>query len=172
MYSGIMPATLLSVADFAQLPDAPGKQELLEGELIELPPSTLPHSKLAKSLARFLENALGESRVYIEAGYQLSPVSWLQPDVSVAWPDQPELNDYLQGAPMIAIEIVSRGNTAEEIQSKTADYLNHGAAEVWIVYPRNRCLMVHKKPTVERVTASYRSELLPVAVPIDNFFQA
>ena len=35
------------------------------------------------------------------------------------WPDQPELNEYVQGSPMIAIEIASRGNTAEEIERKT-----------------------------------------------------
>lgn len=158
----------MSVAEFELLPDIPGKQELLHGELITLPPARLSHNKIAQALFELLRSALDASRVHMEAGYQMSRDTWLQPDVSVTWPDQAIENDYLQGSPMIAIEVVSPGNTAEEIDARTAAYLDGGSAEVWVVYPRTRCLMVHRTATVERITRTYSSTSLPVVVSIND----
>lgn len=47
----------------------------------------------------------------METGYLLGrdPGSWLVPDVSVTGPDQPG-DQYFEGGPMIAFEIVSRSN--------------------------------------------------------------
>ncbi len=68
---------------------------------------------------------------------------------------------------MIAIEAVSPGNTAEEIDRKIAAYLNHGAAEVWID-PRTRWMMVHRSSAVERITDVYRCGLVPVAISLSD----
>src|SRR5690349_1194949 len=103
--------TLLSEEEFLDLPDEPGKQELIEGELIQLPPAKYSHDELGKRIAELLETGVPRSRVWLESGYRLSSRSWLQPDVSVSWPEQVIENDYRQGAPMLAIEIASRGNT-------------------------------------------------------------
>jgi Uma2 family endonuclease len=100
------------------------------------------------------------------SGYQMSRHTWLQPDVSVDWPNQRVENDYAQGAPMLAIEVVSPGNTAEEIQRKTAAYLQHGGEEVWIVYPRSRCMMVHRSTAVERITDVYTCALVHVTISL------
>src|ERR1700686_2184986 len=94
--------TQLTIEEFLRLPDEPGKQELLDGELIALPPAKLSHMQIVLDLYRLLVAALTESRVWAETGYQLSR-GLLQPDVSVPWPDQPVENDWLQGAPMIAV---------------------------------------------------------------------
>ena len=96
--------TLLTEEEFLSLPDTPGKQELLDGELIELPPAKLSHSELVKRFVDLLRTVLHASRVWSETGYRLQPRRWLTPDVSVSWPDQRVENDHFQGAPMIAIE--------------------------------------------------------------------
>jgi hypothetical protein len=85
--------TRLTAEKILSLPDTPGKQELLDGELISLPPT----------LRR----------------------GWLIPDVSATWPDHP-VSGWLQGPPMIAIEIVSRGNTAAETDRKVSAYCQAG----------------------------------------------
>src|SRR5436309_11941738 len=94
--------TQITMEEFLNLPDAPGKQELVDGELIVLPPAKLSHMQIAMDLYLMLVAALSKSRVCHETGYQLTR-GWLQPDVSVTWPDQRVENDWLQGAPMIAI---------------------------------------------------------------------
>jgi Uma2 family endonuclease len=95
--------TLLTDEEFLALPKTPGKQELIDGELITLPPSKHSHDVLAERIAGLLRLALPAGRVWIETGYQLGPRKWLQPDVSVTWPDQKIENDYKQGGPVIAV---------------------------------------------------------------------
>src|SRR5690349_12905167 len=136
---------LLSEEEFLQLPDEPGKQELIEGELIVLPPAKHSHDALAKLIAALLETVVPRSRVWVETAYRLSSKGWLKPDVSVSWPEQVIENDWKQGAPMLAIEIASRGNTPEELERKRVLYLAHGAAEVWIIYPKTRTMLVSRQ---------------------------
>ena len=164
-------STLLSDEAFLRLPAVAGKQELLDGELIELPPAKHSHSTLAKRLVRLLTTVLDDSRVWTEAAYRLESGRWLVPDVSVSWPDQPVADDWFQRSPMIAIEIVSRGNTAEELELKTARYLDHGAAEVWIVYPRTGRVAVNSPSGVRHLGKgeTYSCELLGLDVSSDHW---
>jgi Uma2 family endonuclease len=121
--------TLLTIEEFLNLPDVPGKQELLDGELISLPPAKRSHMEISKRLFHLFRSVVDDSRVWFETGYHLHD-RMLQPDVSVTWPDQRVENDWFQGAPMIAFEIASRGNTAEEIEGKVAAYIEEGVGEV------------------------------------------
>src|SRR5947209_3465639 len=104
---------LCSFEDFERMPEDvenPGKTELLEGELIQMPPAEFLHMSVAlkvyTSLARYLEAHpspdLGMAT--IEFGYKIGPRTWLVPDVSIAYPGQPT-GKYLEGAPLIAIEV-------------------------------------------------------------------
>jgi Uma2 family endonuclease len=159
--------TLLSEEEFLALPDFPGKQELLDGELIELPPAKLFHGDLAKLIAELLETVLDSSRVFVEVGYRLGPRRWLIPDVSALWPDQRIEDGWPQGAPMIAIEIVSRGNTAGELEKKRLLYLAGGAAEVWFIYPETHSMLVSRADGAAIAVdpaADYHCELIHVVV--------
>jgi Uma2 family endonuclease len=145
--------TLLTFEQFEQLPDEPGKRELLRGELIELPPAKLKHNKTAHRFYELLKSALtklnarGEAtaleEVYHEMGYQMSAINWFQPDVSITHAGQAK-GDYLQGAPALAIEIVSESNTAQAIDGKVQDYLAAGGLQVWVVYPKRRHLWIYE----------------------------
>ncbi|HVW83775.1 MAG TPA: Uma2 family endonuclease [Bryobacteraceae bacterium] len=163
-------ATLLTSEEYLHLPDQPGKHELLDGELISLPPARHNHSKAARAFQKILLRVVDESRVWIFESYQVKR-GWLIPDVSVTWPDQP-VSGWLQGAPMLAIEIISPGNFAEEIDRKVDAYLEDGAAEVWIVYPERRRMSVFRKDAALRVTGEYRCDLLNLAVNLDQLIES
>jgi len=45
--------------------------------------------------------------------------------------------------PDLAVEIVSPGESAEEVREKVRDYLTAGTPLVWLVYPRTREVVVH-----------------------------
>lgn len=60
-------------------------------------------------------------RAHHEMGYQLGSDGWLRPDVSITHAGQ-QAGRYYEGAPAIAIEIVSASNTAEEMESKIRLY--------------------------------------------------
>jgi Uma2 family endonuclease len=143
---------LLTFEEFERLPDTPGKRELLEGEVIELPIPEFNHSLRAHILHKPLDAALelahqrGEAsdlgKCFIEAGYQLSARSYIQPDVSVTFAGQ-TVDRFLQGAPAIAVEIISPSNTVEQMDVKTRLYFEHGAKEVWRIHPRARYVAVY-----------------------------
>src|SRR5262249_25495836 len=107
---------LLTWQEFEQLPDE--HLEIIEGELIILPPPKFGHSIIAARIVRRLEplEEKGLGGVYQEVGYKLSedPASWIQPDISflkmqrvhATGPDQ-----YANGAPELAVEVVSTSET-------------------------------------------------------------
>ena len=149
---------------FPSLPDAPGKQELRDEELISLPPAKYILGIIAQRFFELLRTVLDVPRVWTEMGYRLTG-GWLQPDISVTWPDQPR-GEWFEGSPMIAIEIASRGNTDEEIDRKVEAYLAGGAAEVWIVRPKTVSMAVFQKDSVTRITGIYECGIVDVSVDV------
>ena len=117
--------TLMSLAEFKQLPSGPEQTELLKGELIQLPPPQNQHMDVCEKLYQPLlqwRNSTSNAplgRVHIERGYLIStdPPSWLRPDLSVTHPNQPG-DRYYEGAPLIVFEVVSEFDTASQLQSK------------------------------------------------------
>lgn len=162
--------TLLTFEEFERLPDQPGKRELLEGELIEFPPPELKHNEIGEEIYLRLHSALtaaharGEAgelgKVHHEMGYKLSGHGWLQPDVSVTHAGQPA-GKYLVKAPAIAVEVVSRSNTAEAMEAKVGIYFRYGAREVWRVYPKTRHVVVHVGATARVERDAVTTPLLP-----------
>src|SRR5437899_926504 len=77
---------LLSWEAFEQLPDDGMHRELIEGELICLPPPKFTHMEIIRRLHHALlileDRSLG--RVYVEGGYKLgaNPSTWIEPDIS------------------------------------------------------------------------------------------
>jgi Uma2 family endonuclease len=138
--------TIISLDEFARLPDEPGKQELSDGELVIVPPVKFIHNKLSRRLFRALDasvTAAGVGDVWFEAGFQLGPRTVRQPDIAVTLGDRVAPDDgWLQGAPDIAIEVLSPGNSAEDIELKISQYLAAGAKLVWIVSPKARQVRV------------------------------
>jgi Uma2 family endonuclease len=143
---------LRTFEEFEGLPDQPGKQELLRGELIGLPPAEFKHNQIAHWIFRQLDAALKEAHargeaaelgeVYIEMGYKLDGRSYVQPDVSITHAGQ-SVEKYLGGAPALAVEVVSPSNTAEQLDTKTELYFEFGAREVWRVYLKTKHVIVH-----------------------------
>ncbi len=169
---GTTTTTLLTFEEFEQLPDQPGRRELLEGELIELALADVNHSRISHWIFRRLDAAVMEAHargeaselgeVFIETGYKLAGDGYVQPDVSVMHAGQ-LAGKYFHGAPAIAIEVVSPSNTAEALDIKTELYFQFGALEVWRVYPKTRHVVIHIAGSSQAVTEreSVRTPLLP-----------
>ncbi|SPF34851.1 conserved hypothetical protein [Candidatus Sulfopaludibacter sp. SbA4] len=168
--------TLLTFEQFEQLPDDPGKCELLEGELIEMPPAKRKHNRTSERLFRRLDAAVrklhrrgqaaGLGDTHHEEGYLLGPVTWLKPDVSITHANQPE-GDYFEGAPALAVEVISESNTPRKIARKVEAFLAHGSVEVWVIYPDRRQLLLYRKgAAVTTHSGRFTSDLLP-GVEID-----
>ncbi|MFO0808677.1 MAG: Uma2 family endonuclease [Gemmataceae bacterium] len=64
-----------------------------------------------------------------------------RPDVAFVsaerWPvdrPMPEEGDW-QLAPDLAVEVVSSGDSADNLTAKVAEYFDHGVRQVWLIYP-------------------------------------
>jgi Uma2 family endonuclease len=151
--------THLTFEEFQQLPEEDGKRyELDEGELVMEPSPTFLHNRvcrrIAASLSEFVErHQLGE--VTFETDFRLGPNTVLNPDVAVVtlehlgridisrWP--------VDGAPLLAVEIISPSNTAERMAKKIRDYLRSGRRSVWVAYPNLNLVEIHSSAGVRQI---------------------
>lgn len=173
--------TLMSFADFERIEQGADHIELLKGELIRVPPAQRRHVEISERLRDALKAGIERirrerpemmlGRVHHEMGYWFpgEPPSWLQPDVSTTFPNQPG-DSYYIGAPMIAFEVVSEHDRAKDLDAKVAEYLANGAEEVWVIYPEQRHAFVYERSeAVRKESRAVRSGLLPgVEIPFEQ----
>ena len=139
--------------EYAALPKHP-RYELVNGVLIELMVASEEHEHTGslvnwRMAAHVFPNRLG--RVYTgNRGYVTgpdSPSTSRMPDVSFisnARLAQPDLAGKLyNGAPDLAVEILSESNTLAEITQKIREYLGAGGKAVWVIDIDARTLTVH-----------------------------
>jgi Uma2 family endonuclease len=163
------PTTLMTFEQFERLPDEPHKLELIDGELIRMPPAITRHMRITMRLYNILYGALGTlhgqgqardlGEVFHETGYLIG-ANWLIPDLSITHAGQTE-NKYLEGAPALAVEVISKANTAEMMQRKVRLYMEGGAREAWLFYPRAASVIVYRGRKATEVEGKLTSELLP-----------
>jgi Uma2 family endonuclease len=137
-----MTTNLLTWAEFEQLPDDATHREIVEGELITLPPPMFGHSNIARrayeALRPLEESGLG--KVFWAVGCKLShdPPTWIQPDVSFLWSEHIRAtlpDDYFTAAPGLAVEIVCPSESARDLDRKVETLLAAAGQQVWVVYP-------------------------------------
>ena len=138
----LAPASL-TLEEFSRLPHEGERHEMSAGELITMAPPRYLHSRYATNLCVSLANALFKSQsseVLSEAGYVLSrdPLTIRQPDVSVLSKERTKSmgeKEYVEGAPELAVEVVSPSDSAQDLSLKVDQYLRAGAKQVWVLYP-------------------------------------
>jgi Uma2 family endonuclease len=172
---------LVTFEEFERMPetDVPFKEELLDGELIQMPLAFLRHTRMAHRLHHLLSPMLHASNrpanlgeVYMVMGYKIVSNTWLVPDVSILHARQ-DRGDYLEGAPALAVEIVGESNTAAWVERKVKKYLSSGGVEVWVVHPDTRSVRVFREGSSEEFRGKLRSEIIPgLTIDLDNLFSA
>jgi Uma2 family endonuclease len=163
--------SLMSFAEFEQLPDVPGKQELVGGEYIHMPPPEKDHSTICIRVTALLLNGPFRERVRGDnTGYRIGG-GWIVPDASILQAGQAEDEKYYLGAPMLAVEVLSPG---EEIETKLDLYFAEGAREVWVVNTRRKSLAVYLRRGSDivrlAVDRQYTSEAAGVTVSLEELF--
>jgi len=141
-----------TVSEFLALIDEldPKKRyELVNGEIVEMPPTNLINSIIAAFIVRMLGNFIDENQIPAhvagaDGGYAITDEDVRIPDVSVIFIERkPDLGDMdVIVAPDLAVELISPSETPRKINEKTALYLHNGTKLVWNVYPQERVVEV------------------------------
>ncbi len=125
------------------------RAELVNGDVIEKMSVGEAHGYIALNIGSILRSwarANRAGRVYIELGYVLNEHTVRAPDVSFVSSErltsQQPAPGLFSGAPTLAVEVVSPGDLAGEVEAKVQEYLAAGVPMVWVVYPSVRAVTV------------------------------
>jgi Uma2 family endonuclease len=144
--------TLLTAEDLYELPDDDMRRELVRGELRVSEPPGWGHGTIAIRLAARLHAHVEANRLGFvtgEAGYVLErgPDTVRGPDVAFIRAERrpgPDVEHrYFEGAPDLAVEIVSPKDRASEVAETVDGYLARGTRLVWVIYPPARRVVAH-----------------------------
>lgn len=129
--------------------------ELVDGELIDMGNSGMEHGEFGAFLAGMLaiyarKNGLGvvcdsSTAFALKSGNKRSPdVSFVAKDRLKGLKRLPK--GYFQGAPDLAVEILSPNNTVEEIHDKIVEYFENGTRLIWVIHPDEKFVLVYHAP--------------------------
>jgi Uma2 family endonuclease len=155
---------LYTADDLFDMPDDGKIYELHNGVLVEVAGSALKHTGLGVWIAHLLlvfkdEHDLGGIVTGADGTFVFNRYNTRIPDVGYISEERAEQQDtsrFAQGAPDLAIEIVSPSNTPQEMQQKAGEFLSFGTRLVWIVDPVARTVDVYR-PGGERTI--YRGDM-------------
>jgi Uma2 family endonuclease len=178
----------ISLADYDAQPidEGPWLEELVRGHVVREPPPAPYHGTVQANLTRLLGNharATGSGFVFTHGAVRT--VS--DPEPSVRGPDvayvsrerasEADLMEQrLRIGPDLAVEVVSRSNSAADLQEKVAEYLSVGSSQVWLVFPNTQQVVVYHRSGEVRMHGAGDSIEGGSAIPgftahISDFFQ-
>lgn len=168
---------LMTVEDLRQISEDEKPGELVRGEWVEVSRPTLRHGDLMAQIVFLLRlylqrNPIGRV-VCGDPGFILErhPDTLRGPDVAFVSKERipPEgiPDDWFEGAPDLAVEIVSKSQTAHEAGLKALDYLRAGTKMVWVVDPQSRTVAVYTPPN--KIQILRESETIDGGDVLPNF---
>jgi Uma2 family endonuclease len=158
----------MSADDLWNLPSDDLRHELVKGELRTMAPTGFHHGSVTMRLGGRLfayatEKAIGNV-LGAETGFVLSrnPDTVRAPDIGFVRasriPPGEETVKFWEGAPDLAVEVLSPSDTIDEVEEKVDDYLAAGTMLVWVVNSRRKTVTVYR-PNQQPVLLSETDEL-------------
>lgn len=131
--------------------------ELIDGTLVEKPVGWI-ESLIATRLGKYLSNYIDQRRLGYLSGadgtLKMKSGRVRLPDLAfVSVEDLP--GGKLPTVPIplmpfrLAVEVISEGNTREEMRQKMREYFESGTRVAWLVYPAARSIEVYESPEIE-----------------------
>jgi Uma2 family endonuclease len=127
-------------------PDA--RVELIEGEIIDMPPIGTGHGGTVMQLNELLRDAArGRAQVLVQSEIRLSDISEPQPDFALV---KPRADFYKKKHPgpadtLLIIE-VSESSLRYDLQVKAPLYARHGIPEYWVIDLKGRQVRFFRSP--------------------------
>lgn len=153
MESALTYGNPLTVQDLSRMDEESGERyELAHGVLLVREPPNARHGTTAATIAAFLVTYVRQHRlgnVMVETGFVLtrSPDTVRAPDVSFIRAGRLRgtyVDTFVEGAPDLAVEILSPSDRFPMVEQKVGHYLAAGCRAVWVVDPREQTVTVRR----------------------------
>ena len=158
---------------------------LVRGELLRMTPAGFAHGAVVVNLTAPVAQHVKAHRFGIvcgaETGFVLArdPDTVLAPDVAFVRRERIPASGapatFWNGAPDLAVEVVSPGDTRPQVASKVDTWLAAGARVVWVADPQDESVTVHQRDRApRRLTAGDTLDGAPLLpgfrLPVDDVF--
>ncbi|MEK0178783.1 MAG: Uma2 family endonuclease [Oscillatoriales cyanobacterium] len=140
-------------AEFMALNRDGHRYEIVNGELIDMGNSGAKHGYVCSILMILLGGYVhiqklgamfdSSTAFKMKSGNKRSPdVSFMAKERLQGLDDIPD--GFLEGAPDLAVEILSPSNTVAEIHDKLVEYFENGSRLVWVINPKEKYVLVYR----------------------------
>lgn len=140
---------LYTLADMLRMSEDGKDYELINGALVEMPPSSKKNTVLTAWIIHLLISYVVPKKLGFvsspDGGYQINEHNAYQPDAAFISKDRAGglEGQIFPAAPDLAIEIISPSETVGSVNDKIAGYFSAGSQQVWIIYPKTKAVHVY-----------------------------
>jgi Uma2 family endonuclease len=159
---------LTTAEELFMMPKDGFRYELVKGELRKTSLASCEHGVVVANLTVLLGFFIKTNKLGIafgaETGFKIAtnPDTVRAPDIAFVRreriPESGIPKKFWPGAPDLAVEVVSPGDTFDEVGEKVEEWLKAGVSAVWVVNPKLRNVTVYRSLT-EVVTLSEKDEI-------------
>lgn len=166
------------------LPDDGNKYELVEGELV-MSPAGFEHGDISTAL---VERLRAHARLHrlgrvadSSTGFKMANGNVLSPDVSFVANERFKTmkrlpKGFFQGAPDLAVEVLSPGESKRHLERKAKDYFANGTRLSWVINPEEPSVAVYRSTAPHKVLSIRDTlegeDVVPgFAMPVSELFE-
>ena len=146
-----------TASELYEMPDDGFRYELVKGELRKMSPAGSEHGAIVINVTLLVGSHVKSNDLGVcfgaETGFKIAsdPDTVRAPDLAFVSRERiPEggiPKKFWEGAPDLAVEVVSPGDTYSEVEEKVEDWLEAGARAVWVLNPKRRSVSVYRSMT-------------------------
>lgn len=171
--------------EFMALPKD-GRYEIVNGELIDMGNSGALHGNIAIILSSALFAVVNAQKLGVlldsSTAFKMKNGNRRSPDISFFAKERlqgmTELpSGFLEGAPDLVVEVLSPGNTVEEMHDKLVEYFDNGTRLAWMIHPSEHYVLVYRSAQepdrlLKSVDILEGEEVIPgFSLPVADLFQ-
>ncbi len=155
MSTTVAAVELMTAEQLFNMPDDNLRHELVKGELTTMCPAGGEDGAIIFNVTVVLGQHLKATNLGqgfgAETGFitEKDPDTVRAPDVAFVRreriPETGITKKFWSGAPDLAVEVLSPGDTVYEVEEKVAEWLAAGASAVWVLNPKRRSVAVHDR---------------------------
>jgi Uma2 family endonuclease len=137
-----------------------GRYEVVDGALVNMGNSGMEHGNIGIFLGGAIEFHARSHKLGVtcdsSTAFKMQSGNKRSPDVGFVAKDRLKglkrlPKGFFEGAPDLVVEVLSPGNTVEEIHKKIVEYFENGARLIWIIHPDEQYVLVYHTPQPDQL---------------------